>query len=147
MQGKTIAHASETGASTFAVEIETGGHRFIGDEPESEGGRDLGPAPYQLLTAALAECTAMTIRWYAQRKGLPVTHVRAEVSHEKGRVEGRDGMVDIFTKSVTIAGDALTDEQRTILHDIAGKCPVHRTLAGASHIVTLPLPMSPAEGD
>ena len=59
----THAEVKETGESTFAVEIKVSNHSIKGDEPLLAGGKDLGPAPYDLLTAALGECTAMTVRW------------------------------------------------------------------------------------
>src|SRR5688572_8620458 len=66
---------SETAQSPFAVRIEMGSHVITGDEPVDTGGGDLGPSPFELLSAALAECTAMTVRWYARRQGWPVEHV------------------------------------------------------------------------
>src|SRR5262245_28092570 len=79
MNDRVPAYVEETGESPFAVRIETGGHVLIGDEPVAEGGADLGPAPYQILTAALGECTAMTVRWYARKQGWPVDRVLVEV--------------------------------------------------------------------
>lgn len=137
MSDLVSVHVTETGESPFAVRIETGGHAIIGDEPASMGGADLGPSPYQLLTAALGECTAMTVRWFARQKQWPVDHVAVEVTHEKGAVEGRTGMVDVFHKTVRISGVALTAEQHERLIDIAAKCPVHRTLEGGSSITTI----------
>ncbi|MGY4396279.1 putative redox protein [Sphingomonas sp. UYAg733] len=137
MSDLVSVHVTETGESPFAVRIETGGHAIIGDEPASLGGADLGPSPYQLLTAALGECTAMTVRWFARQKQWPVDHVAVEVTHQKGPVEDRTGMVDIFHKTVRISGAALSGEQYERLIDIAAKCPVHRTLEGGSSITTI----------
>lgn len=128
---------TETGESPFAVRIVTGGHVVVGDEPASMGGADLGPSPYQLLTAALGECTAMTVRWFARQRQWPVDHIAVDVTHRKGAVEGRAGMVDIFHKTVRIRGAALTEEQHERLIDVAAKCPVHRTLEGGSSIATV----------
>ncbi|MES2058098.1 MAG: OsmC family protein [Pseudomonadota bacterium] len=137
MSDLVSVHVTETGDSPFSVRIETGGHALVGDEPEAMGGADLGPSPYQLLAAALGECTAMTVRWFARQRHWPVDHVAVDVTHEKGAVEGRSGSVDIFRKTVMIRGDALTEEQHLRLLDVAAKCPVHRTLENGSSIVTL----------
>lgn len=51
------AHIIETGDSLYGVQISVNGHKIIGDEPESYGSKNLGPAPYDLLLAALGECT------------------------------------------------------------------------------------------
>ncbi|WP_218918630.1 OsmC family protein [Asticcacaulis excentricus] len=133
------ARVEETHISDFSVSIEVSGHRLSGDEPESQGGLNLAPSPYDYLTAALGECTAMTVRWYARQKNWPLQDVRVELTHE--RVAGHvSGKADIFRKSVTILGEQLSDEQRQRLHDIAAKCPVHKTLTGGAFIETLSEP-------
>ena len=59
-----------------------------------------GPNPYDLLATALAACTAMTVRLYAERKKFPVAHVRVAVSHHR---EGL-GAKDMFDVKVHLAG-------------------------------------------
>lgn len=131
-----IVRISETGESPFAVRIESGKHLIIGDEPASAGGNDLGLAPYQLLAAALGECTAMTVRWYARNHDWPVEHIAVEVTHQKTSVEGRPGKTDVFHKTVRLKGDALSEDQKTRLIDVAAKCPVQRTLEATAVIHT-----------
>jgi len=136
MSDRVRVYVEETGESPFAVRIETGGHVLVGDESAATGGADLGPAPYQMLTAALGECTSMTVRWYARQQGWPLEQVLVEVTHEKGEVEGRTGKVDMFHKIVAIRGDELTEAQRLKLLDVAAKCPVQRTLESNASIIT-----------
>jgi putative redox protein len=127
----THAHIAETGASPYAVSIEVSGHRFTGDEPESSGGAGLGPAPYDTLLAALGECTAMTVRWYALRQGWKLEKVEVRLTHQKQALAaGSAAKTDVFTKELTLHGPELTEEQRRKLIEIAGKCPVQRTLEG-----------------
>ena len=128
---KITAHVTETGDSAYAVAIEVNGHKLKGDEPESFGGGNTGPAPYDLLAAALGECTAMTVRWYAIQQKWPLEKVEVTLTHQK--VE----KVDKFEKKITIHGDVLTDEQRQKLIEIAAKCPVQRTLEGKVEITTV----------
>jgi len=129
---KTIyAHVIENGESAYAVDIDVSGHRIKGDEPVEAGGADLGPAPYDTLLAALGECTAMTVRWYARQKGLPLEKVEVKLSHRKG-----EGKKDFFTKEIILHGNSLTEEQRRKLIEIAAKCPVQRTLESGSVIET-----------
>lgn len=132
----TQAHIAETGASAFAVTIDVSGHRLVGDEPEGAGGGNLGPAPYDMLLAALGECTAMTVRWVARQKNWPVEKVEVELTHHKEKREGQRFPIDVFTKKVILHAPALTDEQRAKLIDAAGKCPVQRTLEGTPEIRT-----------
>lgn len=136
MSELVTAHVSETGASPFAVLIETGKHRLTGDEPADMSGADLGPSPYQMLTAALGECTVMTVRWFARQHEWPVEHIAVEVTHRKDNVDGQAGLVDVFVKLVEIRGDALSAEQRARLFEVAARCPVHRTLEHGSRITT-----------
>ena len=62
------ATVTETGESLYAKNINVSGHALKGDEPAASGGGNLGPAPYDMLLAALGECTAMTVRWYAKQQ-------------------------------------------------------------------------------
>ena len=132
MANKTIhAHIVETDESAYAVNIDVSGHALKGDEPLDAGGRNLGPAPYDILTAALGECTAMTVRWYALQQKWPLDKVEVKLTHNK------EGKQDIFTKTIMLHGNTLSDEQRKKLIEISGKCPVQRTLEGTPIITTL----------
>lgn len=104
------------------------------DEPVGAGGEGLGPDPYTLVLAALGGCTSMTVMLYARRKGWPVERVvvrlRAQRIHAKDCLEcmlTKEGFVHRIERSVNFEGE-LSDEQRTRLHEIANKCPVHKML-------------------
>lgn len=139
---------AETSQGPFLNHVVVGAHRFLADEPESIGGFDAGPAPYDFLGAALGACTSMTLRMYSDRKQLPLDRVIVEVSHGKVHADdcvectdnesltGRTGMIDRFERVITIEGDELTDEDLRKLLSIADKCPVHRTLESSSAIAT-----------
>lgn len=133
----TTAHVRETGASRYAVSIEVSGHEIRGDEPPEVGGADLGPAPYDLLAAALGECTCMTVRWYAEQQKWPLEHVEVVLTHQKGGEGAVNARQDVFTKSIRLTGPDLTPERHRKLMEIAAKCPVQRTLEGTPLIRTL----------
>src|SRR5262249_52825505 len=90
----------ETRAGLFQQEVSVGAHRFLADEPQSVGGLDSGPGPYDLLLAGLGACTSMTMRLYAERKALPLDQVTVRLVHEKihaadcADCETKAGMVD-----------------------------------------------------
>ena len=135
---------AETTQGPFLNHVVAGRHRFLADEPESIGGFDAGPGPYEFLGAALGACTSMTIRMYADRKKLPLDRVTVEVSHEKVHAvdaagaeggDGSTGRVDQFTRILHLAGD-LDDDQLASMLRIADRCPVHRTLEQSSQIIT-----------
>ena len=74
---------AETTQGAFLNHVVVGRHRFLADEPESVGGFDAGPSPYDLLAAALGTCTSMTLRIYATRKAIALDRVTVEVTHDK----------------------------------------------------------------
>ncbi len=126
------AKVRDSGPGSFIAHIETGGLKFDGDEPVDLGGTGTGPGPYDLLCAALAECSALTVRLYADRKAWPLTGVEVGVRHEKTPDESPP---DLFHRRIRLEGP-LDDEQRARLMDIAERCPVHRTLTAGSRIET-----------
>lgn len=126
----TQATVSNRGTEPYAVTIDVSGHELHGDEPFSFGGKDAGPAPYDFLTAALGECMAITVRWFAKQQGWPLERVEVTITHHKEALEGNAKKSDIFETHVVVHGDALSEEQRQKLLEIATKCPVHRTLEG-----------------
>jgi len=111
------------------VEIE-GGHTLVVDEPAFvEGGTDAGPSPTRLVAAGLAGCTAVTIEMYAARKGWDIGAVEVDVD-----VEYRDFAPLSFAVTLRLP-PGLSDEQRERLLAVAGKCPVHKLLAGETEVV------------
>jgi len=110
-----------TGKEHYRTEIRTSAHQITADEPLGYGGKALGPAPDELLAAALGSCTSITLRMYADRKGWPLDRVAVTVglSRESGRTE--------MTMDLVLDG-TLDEEQRSRLLEIAHKCPVHLTL-------------------
>lgn len=126
----------------FGQEIYTDTHCFMADEPASNGGRDTGPDPYELLLSGLGACTSMTVRMYAKHKKLPLDRISVKLRHEKIHAEDcedcetREGKIDHIERELAFEGEQLTSEQRHRLLEIANKCPVHRTLKSEIDITT-----------
>jgi putative redox protein len=131
---------ARAGASGFRTEIDARGHLFVADEPRAVGGTDVGATPYEYLLAALAACTAMTARMYADRKGWPLEGVevrlRTSRSHEKDCEQCETQQVGItrIERKLELTG-SLTDEQRARILAIADRCPVKQTLARGIEVV------------
>ena len=137
--------AAETGAGKFQNAITAGRHLLLADEPVSVGGLDSGPSPYDYLAAALAACTSMTLRVYAEHKQLGLGRLTVSVRHGKlpaehchdcgEAAEGRIGQIDRFERMISVEGgvDAVTAGK---LIEIAERCPVHRTLEARSVVAT-----------
>lgn len=129
----------EIGTRGFTSSVQTAEHQIVADEPESMGGDDLGPNPYELLLASLGACTVMTLRMYAKRKQWPLETAKVTLRH--GRVHAEDcedceqttGKVDRIDVELSIEGP-LDAEQRARLLEIAHRCPVHRTLTSETKI-------------
>lgn len=126
------AAVEDSGPRRLKVRIATAGIEFPGDEPVAAGGTGTGPGPYDLLSAALAECTTLTLRLYADQKGWPLAGIRVAVSH--ARVAG-ETPPDQFTRVIRLTGP-LDEAQTTRLLQIAERCPVHRTLTTGARITT-----------
>lgn len=118
------AEAEETGLGKFQLALRSGGSRWLADEPATAGGLGSGPTPYDLLSSALAACTTMTLRHYADSKGWPVARIRTAVNHRKDRALSPP---DIFSRSIAIDG-VIEPAQRAQLIKMAQRCPVHLTL-------------------
>jgi putative redox protein len=113
----------------FRQSITVGNHTLIGDESTEGGGDDAGPDPHEYLLAALASCTSMTVKLYADGKGWPLRSVRVDV------VGARKDQAYAITRTIHLDGN-LDAEQRARVLDIANKCPVHRTLTGKIEITS-----------
>jgi uncharacterized OsmC-like protein len=125
--------------SGFLQEVVSGKHHLRADEPVSAGGSDLAPGPYDYLLIALGVCTSMTVGLYARRKRLPLENIVVSLWHSRihakdcEECETKEGLLDRIEASIELTG-ALTSEQHAKLMEIAGKCPVHRTLKSEINI-------------
>ena len=126
----------------FTSDVKVRHHGFTADEPASVGGNDFGPTPYDLVSAGLGACTAMTLHMYARRKKWPLKEVKVHIDHYKDhatdceQMENPKSKIDHFSRVIELEGD-LDDEQKTRLLEIADRCPVHRTLHNPVEIKTV----------
>lgn len=107
-------------------------HILSVDGTVAEGGSDAGPSPHDLYDAAVSSCKALTVIWYARRKGIPVEQV--EVSTERDASEERQGTYRLAT-TLHLTGE-LSEDQRAELLAIAQKCPVHKLMTQVTTEIT-----------
>jgi putative redox protein len=117
------------GKEHYKTEVTTSGHSVFVDEPVDVGGTDTAPAPSEFLEVALASCTAITIRMYADRKGWAVKKISVDVSISK------DDKLTRFDRKILLQGE-LSEEQRARLLQIANSCPVHKVLSNPIEVNT-----------
>ncbi|GAB3264702.1 OsmC family protein [Chitinimonas naiadis] len=113
----------------FMTELAAGDANWLADADVSAGGAGTAPDPHQMLDAALAACTAITVRMYAERKGMALEDVQVSIDHVEA------GGVYRIDRKVTLVGE-LADADRARLLEIADKCPIHKALSGRFEIST-----------
>ncbi len=109
--GETLKHETDV----------NGRHSIVTDEPESLGGTDEGPAPHELLPAALAACVATMVAMYAKRRGWDIGDPVVDVDYD----------TDVTPRRIAVSvelPDHLTPDQRRRLEHVAETCPLRRAL-------------------
>jgi putative redox protein len=105
----------------YTTRVRAGAHRLLADEPVDLGGGDRGPAPYDLLLAALGACTAITLRMYADRKGWPLESGSIRLNHGKihaedcAECETREGRVDRIEQQIDLRGGLDADQHKRLM--------------------------------
>jgi putative redox protein len=110
--------------SSIAQTITIRGHELIADEDSSTLGEVAYPTPHDFYDSALGACKALTVLWYARKKGIPVDDVQTVVERDGS---GERAGVYKLTARMKISG-ALTDAQLAELLAVAKKCPVHKLM-------------------
>ena len=116
----TASAHSVPGSSRQDVLID-GRHQLVTDEPEHLGGTDLGPAPHELLPAALASCISLTLAAYAKTKEWDLGEITVDVLYDNKSTPRR------FDISIELSGD-VNDIQLARLEKVATACPLRRAL-------------------
>lgn len=125
----------------FSTQLKIGNHYLMADEPKSFGGNDFGPSPYELVSAGLSACTAMTIQMYTKHKNWDLQNVEVHTSYLKTHAqdcencENTESKIDTFNRDIKLTGH-LNEVQIKRILKIADKCPVHKTLHNQAQIIT-----------
>jgi len=111
--------------------IRIAGTAFTADVSVPEGGDDAGPSPHDIYDAALGACEALTVMWYASRKGIPIEDVIVSVDRDAS--EERAGTYRL-TARMQLKG-AFSDAQLKELRSVVEKCPVHKLMTVVTTVI------------
>jgi putative redox protein len=117
------------GTEKYQCTIEWRNGKFIADEPEKTGGKDLGPDPHTLMLSSLISCTLVTLRMYIDRKGWDIPEIRIGANLFQ-TVEG-DKTTTVIDRDIFFPGQSPVDpEKKDRLLEIAQHCPISKMLEG-----------------
>ena len=126
-----IANAKvKTREEHWLGEVTSGKHQLMTDKPESFGGQDLGLAPYDFVCSGLISCTMITLRMYAQHKGLDLGEFVVEADFNVNK-EGKEWI----QRRLSFV-NPLSDELKQKVLDKKKKTPVTKTLLRSVEINT-----------
>ena len=120
---------SQFGVGPLQQSLAVGDLHFLADAELTRGGTGTGPSPHEYLAAALASCTSMTLKMYAERKAWKLENVLVTVDIEQVND------VETLFRDIQLIG-ALDVDQKERLLDIANKCPIYKALTGEIEIKT-----------
>lgn len=126
MSAQTTAVTAEP---RYRIDILSGGHALVADEPPGLGGGDAGPSPFGLVLAGLAACTGITLRMYARRKEWPDLTLTIELDLTLNKDRHR------IRRHVTVTG-APDEAGLERLRDVVERTPVTLALKPGFDIVT-----------
>jgi putative redox protein len=118
----SLTATAHSAAGTLRQDVLIDGrHHLTTDEPEHLGGTDQGPAPHELLPAALASCIASTIRTYAHTKQWTVGELSVDVVYDHTSTPRH------FDVTIHLPDDLSNEQVRRIMR-AAETCPVRRAI-------------------
>jgi putative redox protein len=130
-KAQRVSHVVLDSKAGYACTLRARRHVLTADEPQSNGGTDTGPAPYDILLSALGACTAITLRMYAEHKGWDLGEIHVDLELYKDAATGADRIA----RSVAFSAP-LDPEQRSKIADAVEKTPVTKTIKAGAVIET-----------
>lgn len=118
----TLIASARSVPGTFRQDVLIDGrHHLTTDEPEHLGGEGRGPAPHELLPAALAACISATLGAYGRTKEWDLGDITVDVEYDNKSVPRH------FDISIGTTGD-VDAGQLARLEKVAAACPLRRAL-------------------
>ncbi|TDR73276.1 OsmC family protein [Paludibacterium purpuratum] len=111
--------------------VQIGQHRLVVDMSQQEGGSDSGPNPHDLYDAALGACKALTMLWYAQRKGIQLGDIRVDVTRD----DSQESQGTYRLQAEITLDETLDEATRQKLLAIADRCPIHKLMTQVTTVI------------
>ncbi|OYT92055.1 MAG: osmotically inducible protein OsmC [Burkholderiales bacterium PBB3] len=118
--------------ATLAQTVAVRKHAWVADISVEEGGADEGPSPHDLYDAALGACKALTVMWFARKKGIAVDDVQTKIVRDDS--EERKGVYRL--KAELLISGSFSDAELAQLVAVAEKCPVHKLMTSVTTEIT-----------
>lgn len=129
-------HANASLSTPYATTVQIRDFTVVLDEPPENGGQNMGPKPREMVIAALASCTVITLKMYAGRKGYDTGEIRASVDHsENETLPGETPRPRNHLEVKLSLEKPQPPEVMDRLLSISKKCPVHQMLAPGNEVV------------
>ena len=116
----------------LAQTLHWGAHSLVTDVLVDEGGNDAGPSPHDLYDAALGACKALTVMWFARKKGSAVDDVQTKIVRDDA--DERKGVYRL--KAELLISGSFSDAELAQLVAVAEKCPVHKLMTSVTTEIT-----------
>ena len=118
--------------AAMAQTVTIGHHAWLVDVSAEEGGADEGPSPHDLYDAALGACKALTVMWFARKKGIAVDDVQTKIVRDDA--DEREGVYRL--KAELLISGSFSDTEFAQLVAVADKCPVHKLMTSVTTEIT-----------
>jgi putative redox protein len=119
-----------TAPMRLTVEIDQ--YRLAMEISAEEGSHAAGPNPHDLYDAALGACKALTVLWFAKRKGIPIENI--EISVTRDNSQEPNGIYRLSADS-KLTG-SMAQGQRAELMQAARRCPVEKLMTEVKTEIT-----------
>lgn len=128
-RGVVMIHVEARHLGDVKFEVEARGHRVICDQPQENGGSDVGMTPPEFLLASLATCAGYYAAQYLKTRGLSCEGLAVRVEAEKATQPAR---IASFRIEVTTA-DIGQRHRDGVLKSVKS-CLIHNTLLSGPQI-------------
>lgn len=125
-----IQAKATVGQEKYLTQVATPQNTIIVDEPVELGGQDKGFSPFDLIAGALASCTAITLRMYANHKAINTGEITVDV-----QLDTQTKGTAAFSRTIYTQHPIDEHLQKRFIA-IANACPTHKLLSSTVTIET-----------